>query len=386
VSNTGCGKSCFRHAFLQREHVKGFVDYLVNLCCSQEGVFTHDYLDRKRRKQWQCSSLKDAYAKYEWNGSDSATNALTLKAWSTTIAGKLQSTGEISAQDNSVVIDICKKIQEWGGTDSGGQEKGNIPAIDELNKAQQGGIIGYLRATQAKLLRYANDGDEQGLRGIRSNAGFTKIYSLAYPAFIIYDSRVAAALGYLACLYLKTLPNAPATLPIELSFSRMNGYENKNAGNPKNRNASEGPYRFPFGSSGQKHLLSNTRANWILGRVCEEADPLWGKTPTSEALRALESALFMVGYDLPKSATGNSVGRTGPRENSVTKSAPPTKMALARDYIQKILGSLEKRLSQYSSQKQASQRPALTRTIKTAGRKLAPQIEPTARSGSEWRI
>ena len=53
----------------------------------------------------------------------------------------------------------------------------------------------------AEVLRQGNLDSPEFFSDLRFNAGMTKVYSLMCDNFIIYDSRVAAALGWLVMKY-----------------------------------------------------------------------------------------------------------------------------------------------------------------------------------------
>ena len=136
--------------------------------------------------------------------------------------------------------------------------------------------------------------------GTRSNAGFTKIYSLLFENFIIYDSRVAAALGLFVVRY--CTDNGLPKIPPELDFGWMPAKEEAKTSSPKLRNADAGPYEFSKASREQLHASANIRANWIFEQVlptnAEPSGEWFAKLPKAERMRALESAFFMIGYDL----------------------------------------------------------------------------------------
>ena len=123
------------------------------------------------------------------------------------------------------------------------------------------------------------------------NAGFTKIYSLLLDRFPIYDSRVAASLAYLVRLYSEEagLARVPSALAFGIPASRGSG----------NRDPSTPQLRFPrlWPAQPRKYADSNLRAAWLLGQVSRLGP--FGDLPEDEALRALEAALFMVGFAVP---------------------------------------------------------------------------------------
>jgi hypothetical protein len=115
----------------------------------------------------------------------------------------------------------------------------------------------------------------------------TKVYSLLIDDFIIYDSRVAAALAWLARRWWTVDLAQPAqTLPELLKFACLP------------RNGTMAPYSNPdaalFPTLKQKpydHYTWNVRANWLLATALIVAGPC----TVFGSLREAEAALFQMG-------------------------------------------------------------------------------------------
>jgi hypothetical protein len=132
---------------------------------------------------------------------------------------------------------------------------------------------------------------------IRSNAGFTKIYSLAFRNFAIYDARVAAALGRVLLKHLQATEAADVPDDLKLCWTR------RTAGYKRRDPAAHGLKLPVWDGDDREHLWSNVRANWILREALTDSKfeaevyrhpERYPVTP----LRALEAALFMLGYDV----------------------------------------------------------------------------------------
>lgn len=134
---------------------------------------------------------------------------------------------------------------------------------------------------------HARGEDVSIVSDLRFNSGMTKVYALLLSDFIIYDSRVAGALAWLALNWWTIWLNRPAgTLPGELKFGCLAA------------NGSMAPFRNPttavfptLWNSPYKHYTWNVRANWILG----DAHKLAGGSSRFANLRELEAALFQMG-------------------------------------------------------------------------------------------
>jgi hypothetical protein len=285
--------------FLESDDVKGFIEFLKQYV-SGNYAFGHSYLDRDTNTRLDFWSVFDAFEKYSYpiakkfREEDSGdfrsfeANARVLKRLQNNIKKAFKS------RDSTGLLDSSIEVLEWGGvagtrnldSDSPGNWvwlQRNHPFGDGLAEAYQ--------EAQAVFLS-----DEPCLDDVRrSNAGFTKIYSLLFRNFIIYDSRVAAALGLFVVRY--CIVKGLDKIPSELDFGWME-FRGENR-----RDASVGSYKFSrIGNNHQRHASSNIRANWIFEQVLPTSavpsGELFEKLPEAERMRALESAFFMIGYDL----------------------------------------------------------------------------------------
>jgi len=131
-------------------------------------------------------------------------------------------------------------------------------------------------------------------QNLRMDSGLTKVYSLAAEHSIIYDDRVGAALGLIVIQFLRANPTyqfeaEKDKVPEELRFMRS-------ATASRNPSLKLEGFKFPGKQGGALHAQSNLIANWILHKIAKEVPKLWGKSDVTEKLRAMESALFMLGY------------------------------------------------------------------------------------------
>ena len=114
-----------------------------------------------------------------------------------------------------------------------------------------------------------------------SNAGFTKVYSLILPDFIIYDSRVSVALAYLINLCFNG--NIPEILNIYIPAPM---------GNTERRIVNSS--FLPTNQNNSRHFYSNVIASLLLS----ESLKLISNNNNTVKLRDLEASLFMMGYDV----------------------------------------------------------------------------------------
>ncbi|MBM3110467.1 hypothetical protein H8F21_19200 [Pseudomonas sp. P66] len=282
-----------RQTYFALPHLTQFTDWLAAELDSQSR-FKHEYVDRRSATQWSCNSLFDAFSKYRWNhpgnarlgfnpGSCSASNGLALAA----LRKDLQRINDDDARALEATLDVMR----WGGVSAGNAKWLTV------NKA---GLANAIKVVQVAM----DAGDERAptlrAKQLRFNSGMTKVYSLLCKNFVIYDSRVAAALGWVVVKYCRA-HNLPS-VPQALSFPWAGAKEAANASAPKRRNPGIGNLQFKGLRSGSHHALWNLRANWLLTAVLAHPaahdSPFHSVAAPYAPLRALEAALFMIGYDL----------------------------------------------------------------------------------------
>lgn len=283
--------------YLALPHVIAFTRWLATELESTV-LFKHEYVNRKTGVQWSCSSLYNAFEHYRWNhpgnsrldfasGTSALSNGVALAALRKDL---LAATG-----DDSRSAEAASDVMRWGGVTAH-----NVDWL-QTNKA---GLAGMLQSVVAAL----DAGDERAalLRSdnLRFNAGMTKVYSLLCKDFIIYDSRVAAGLGWLVVKYCHA--HGLVKVPPALCFPWANAKEDKDALAPKRRNPGSDGFKFTGLRSGRHHAMWNLRARWLLTAVLKHPSAAGSRfqqvAAPNDPLRAMEAALFMIGYDLGQEA------------------------------------------------------------------------------------
>ena len=268
--------------FLQDKSVQRFVEWMIPKVDNRNG-FIHQYRNRKSRTDWSCDSVFDAYINYGWgfkcdlpghgkvSGKSYAESAWVLSEIS---RGLRQS---MDQKDPRNLLSYSRSVLKWGGV-----TPSNLERLAQMGDA----IYDYYRDAIARLepLTVATSDNFEGLI---MNSGFTKIYSLLLDDFVIYDSRVGAALCLLVRDYLEEIEvlEIPATLGF--AWKDVRGERNGR------REPSKGHYRFRE-LSGRCHIDNNVRANWLLKDIAHKSKFTSTQSPT----RALEAALFMIGYSV----------------------------------------------------------------------------------------
>lgn len=319
-----------RADYLSKPPVVAFLAYLGGVLSDQS--WRHSYVVRATGKHWKCTSLLDAAKAYAY--------AIKPRVWDALFPGA-PGTRKDSLTDNSRVlvelqtrlrkswracqehdaVSACRLILQWGGVyDRGRKGDRNCDRLEEIRR-RPGRLLTYLDRCASLLAKHDNFATPaSSLDHLYCNAGFTKIYALLIDDFVIYDSRVAAALGMLVARFAATAaadtfvscatrPGSRCVPPL-LRFMRMpaTDYVAKKA--PHRRNPSNRDLRFPSRSTGKagdaQHFLHNLRASWLLAEVMNLPEArLWHETAALLSIRPtrlLEAALFMVGYEL----AGNS--------------------------------------------------------------------------------
>ena len=197
--------------------------------------------------------------------------------------------------DNEL-IQWVEAVLKWGGVFTRLGNGGNAGWLDAYR--MKGGLSDYLSNAISNIELVESDQIGNQIENIRSNAGLTKIYSLMCEKFVIYDSRVAAALTWLIT---KWSANS-GEIPAHLRFLAMRANTSKKSGKLRSANTNLFPYFSPSGTAKNhvKHLLWNIRANWLLSKSLEIAIQS-GESGKIRTLRDLEASLFVIGDDLSNS-------------------------------------------------------------------------------------
>lgn len=274
------------------QSVKDFVDWLAQRL---SGAPIHFAAPKAKPYQY----LHDALAVYEWpprlkaplpvsvlglpylhpplpplpGGSNLAANTALLSS----LENALSTSYAAGASHGNQLAGAVAATFHWGGVYT---KRGNGAWLLK-NHHQLHGILGGF------ALDHARGDDVSKVPNLRFNSGMTKVYALLLSDFIIYDSRVAGALAWLAHSWWTTwLKRSTLLFPAELMFGCLAA------------NGSMAPFRNPdatvfptLRNSPYKHYTWNVRANWILG----DAHKLAGGSSGFANLREVEAALFQMG-------------------------------------------------------------------------------------------
>lgn len=285
--------------YLNNIDVSAFVDWLAREL--ERPSLTHRYT-QPNGITLTFSGLDSAFQQYDWafrfvdpaerthQGRTFTESAGALATLRSGLATHL-STKPIN---DRAVCDWACSVMAWGGVTNG-----NVAWL-RANVTQLTEEIETVRAILSQ-----NDDNLALLRPIRRfNAGMTKVYSLLVPDFIIYDSRVAAALAWLVVMWCQ---QNDRSLPDLLAFPCMPPKEGENPKIRKSRNPSTNGLQFPaMRGNVRRHAQWNLRASWILRECLDRSKETVFHAMAPDDLRALEAALFMWGYDLSQSPVSGS--------------------------------------------------------------------------------
>jgi hypothetical protein len=282
-----------RDPYVNSQIVKDFISWINT---KEPQSFIHNYQALKPRKDWQCHSVYHAYEAYGWPFSsfDSTQGNIPIKGssypQSEQFLTKLSMGIKQAVTEGSeeAALNHCHAIMQWGGVLRRNKMaiqrfKENVPLTQRLCEAQQ----------RLNPSTFCLDGK---IDDLFINSGFSKVYSLLIDDFVIYDSRVGAALGLLVRHFCEE--NNLTAIPEELCFAYADAPVAKGHEQGKNvRNPGMGAYVFPkLNNNTSRYILNNMKANWLIKAIVSSENSSFNQLEVSARMRALEAALFMIGY------------------------------------------------------------------------------------------
>lgn len=287
-----------KRELLKDSDVSSFTDWLAGVFC---GTVALDYIPAPGECFTTLSSARQAY---RWPPKTvtvpAPTGPIVLPRWSglrqndavlRSLSAGLRAALKARPRDEKNLAQWIRAILVWGGVYT---KKGNAAWLS----ARLGKLGPYMDRTLTRLASAHRKQDIDKLTDLRSNAGTTKVHALALDDFIIYDSRVAAALSWLVVKW--ACATSRGNIPLQLRFGcmRPNTKDRKKRRTPDERLF---PYFAPLAGnleSHRKHAWWNLRANWILSAALGKAHQACAKECEFQSLRDVEAALFVMGADL----------------------------------------------------------------------------------------
>lgn len=288
--------------YVNNEFVAQFIEWMSTKL--DDETFAHAYTMRRGNQPWSCESVFGAYQNYYWPHRGVAALGVPAGYTFESNAGALEAlqkalTDALVAGDDKRACEIICALMAWGGV-----QAGNVSWLT-ANEDELASLIVAMRDA-------LNAGNTQhpllAAKDLRFNSGMSKVYSLVCDEFVIYDSRVAAALGMAIVKF--CIERKLESVPAELQFPWAPAKSAPNAVNPPLRDPRRGQFDFLRLGSGRSYAAWNLRASWLLSAVSKRL--VGGNSgfasiqPDADRLRALEAALFMIGYDLNRRESGES--------------------------------------------------------------------------------
>ncbi|MGO4478237.1 hypothetical protein AB4Z32_18485 [Massilia sp. 2TAF26] len=288
-----------KHEYLRDPEVAAFVEWMgANL--GADSTRGHGYVLPREQRLW-FRNLADAFALYAWRFNFlrldgrrcSGMSFAESKAVLDVLQAQLRTA--LEAGDDALVRDAAVEVVRWGGV---------APHNEEWLRVNKNGLAALIGRVRVAIGQQDDAADF--CPGLRFNAGMTKVYSLLVDYFVIYDSRVAAALAWFVAAW--ATETGRGVVPALLQFVCMDAKEAPNAARRKLRNPRTDTLQFPpLRNDPYAHMRWNLRASWIVEQLLQtQRGTPFGTGP--DASRKLEAALFMWGYDLAEPAPAPVLG------------------------------------------------------------------------------
>lgn len=236
-------------------------------------------------------------AAYKWRGS-----GMTVGDWQETtahcaaLANALRTA--VASEDHAAALQAAWAIILWGG---GNQTIGAYPFLLSLGK----NLIPYLISTERAFRLESTDTEKIVPPVKKMNSMLTKVHAfLATDGLPIYDARVAAAIATLVEAWRQATlaPNALGSpIPNVLHFPTVNGRApSRTTVMRKFANAKKPLHLAHYNtSSAFRWAEAKIRLGWLMEKLLEAQPAVFTSTRLPvDKMRALEAALFMIGYDV----------------------------------------------------------------------------------------
>jgi len=301
-----------RESFIK--DAQGFIDWFV-VALNEFPNYRHEWRSYGNRRKtglpkntlWECTSLYSAFRQYIWNEENFHESSEQLKILHSSL------NEAILTENFEDTREGCKAILAWGGV----LEKPNVSkAIKET--ISSGDLPLHLRETTKHINQLTSTGftendltfTDQNGHDFRLDSGTTKIYALLCESFIIYDGRVASALAMLVLIWWNTLDEKEqlahnGSIPDCLRFSYDHHKLVKSTNTHIRTPDLPGCEVLRGLQVGTQRVKENIRSTWLI----EEAlvrDRIKANAASNfilidnkvQAVRAVEAALFMIGYSV----------------------------------------------------------------------------------------
>ena len=296
--------------------VSPFIDWLTTTVYNNSDEILHEWTSSGHRtigipkgEKWCCSSLWDAYNKYYWGSLDPNEPTNHPKHRITSISDTEhclerlsdQLKSNLSGDETINLSSTCEKVLIWGGVGRNKHIASHLRyslTCEEDRRSYLNACANLLTSEMKELTGIGEISIGGIAHPVQIDSGTTKIFSLIVPNFIIYDSRVGAALGILIAKWARV--KNISEIPGALHFPWGSGSKTTNR-NANELLSSHKPV-FPRMPRGSARLGFNIKASWICEQLAANIASLstdkFSLMPTPKRIRAIEAALFMLGYSI----------------------------------------------------------------------------------------
>ena len=268
--------------FINLEDVKNFIEWLPKYI---KKISYLEYYHKKDKRTYKFNSFEDMCYNYTWNKEGYQDTIRTTRNFSSELKKA------INQKDSGLACKISKQILEWGGTTRGN----NLPYLE--NMVQKDLLIETYKNI---LLRFGDletinlSTEDNFIKKLKNNSGYVKIYCfLLNNGLVIYDSRVAASIGYFIKIWHEK--NNFNSLPQILKIHQMPGRMNS-----KGKFLHKRKYQiFSYCSRDEHFTIDSIKTAWIMLKVLKDNKNLFSKSGLlNNRMIDFQMALFIMGYDL----------------------------------------------------------------------------------------
>ena len=273
--------------FINSKNISEFTSFFSQIILGERKIHCEYVPKKDKQNKFMVSSFEEGLKQYSWAGQSFSDTQKVITQLSSQLSFAIEENNEL------LMLQSTLAILEWGQVYRGcidwllaHSEKGRlIQSIVHSSSIIDGTVA--ISSSQFEALF-----DRNG--HYRCNSGTTKIFALCSKQSVIYDGRVACAIGMFVHDFL--IENKIDHLPPELNFLMDASQRNPSKYTPSN-------YAFASKSDSLNSLynqaVSNLKLNLLLQQITQRLDkPLFGFDNRKDQLRAIEASLFMVGYQV----------------------------------------------------------------------------------------
>lgn len=273
--------------FINSKNISEFTSFFSQIILGERKIHCEYVPKKDKQNKFMVSSFEEGLKQYSWAGQSFSDTQKVITQLSSQLSFAIEENNEL------LMLQSTLAILEWGQVYRGcidwllaHSEKGRlIQSIVHSSSIIDGTVA--ISSSQFEALF-----DRNG--HYRCNSGTTKIFALCSKQSVIYDGRVACAIGMFVHDFL--IENKIDHLPPELNFLMDASQRNPSKYIPSN-------YAFASKSDSSNSLynqaVSNLKLNLLLQQITQRLDkPLFGFDNRKDQLRAIEASLFMVGYQV----------------------------------------------------------------------------------------